>query len=209
MSGARRVESARDHDGLVLFDPTEGAELLRGWQLHAVRRRTIHELAARRSQLAAYWLSAVVALFAAIAGSSAFVAVEVDGSSTGLGAVALSVGMIAAVAAPLQSTLDLGGRAERHRQAAVEYKRLVRTFERISPDRRDIPRAGQTGEFAALLETLATRIGDADAAAPILPTRLARHVESLPITVTGDSGRVGAVSDLAVGTHDAAASHHT
>jgi hypothetical protein len=118
---------------VILFDPTAGAELLRGWQLHTLRRRTIHERAAHNAQRAGYWLGATTTVFAAIAGSSAFAATVGDAGSDALGILALTLGLTAAVLAPLQTTLDLAGRAERHRHAAVEYKRLLRSFERIPP----------------------------------------------------------------------------
>jgi hypothetical protein len=174
-------------DDVTIFDPTDSTELLRGWQLHTIRRRMIHERAARLTQRAGYALSAVVTVFAAVAGSSAFVAAENATPRTGLGVAALIAGLVAAIGSPLQSTLDLGGRAERHRQAAVAYKRLLRVLERVPPALGAIPQPGQDNELARELKQLELQLAEADAAAPIVPARLAGRIESLPVHIVGNA----------------------
>ena len=166
-----------------LFDPNETSELLRGWQLHTVRRRIIHEAAARRLQRSAYVMGVVGGVLSAVAGSAAFVAWTGDDTSTAVGIVGLAVGLAAAVISQIQTFLDLGARAEQHRQAAVRYKQLLRSFERISPDVGKLPRVGESDAMSQRLDDLEKRLAEADAAAPVVPAGLAAEIEGQPVEV--------------------------
>jgi hypothetical protein len=167
--------AAGNGDVVRLFDPTDATELLRGWQLHVSRRRTVHEASARRLQRWNQWLGVPTTVFAAAAGTAAFAAGQVDGGTDVLAVAGLVVGATAAVTSHLHSSLNLGGRAEAHRQAASHYKQLLRSFERLAPE------GGRTP--ADTLTTLENRLSEVDASAPIVPKRLAQQEERKRVVV--------------------------
>ncbi|HEY8543899.1 MAG TPA: SLATT domain-containing protein [Acidimicrobiales bacterium] len=176
-AAASEPDGKADGDVVRLFDPTDATELLRGWQLHVARRRTVHEASARRLQRWNQWLGVPTTVFAAAAGTSAFAAGQAaNGSSQDVLAIAgLVVGAAAAVTSHLSSSLNLGARAEAHRQAAGHYKQLLRSFERLAPD---------GGRVATdVLTTLENRLSEVDAGAPIVPKRLAQQEERKKVVV--------------------------
>ena len=172
------VESTNG-DVVRLFDPTDATELLRGWQLHVSRLRTVHEASARRLQRWNHWLGVPTTVFAAAAGTSAFAAGQAEGATDVLAITGLVVGATAAVTSHLHSSLDLGARAEAHRQAASHYKQLLRSFERLAPDGGRVP--------ADTLTTLENRLSEVDASAPIVPKRLAAQEESKRVVVVTEA----------------------
>ena len=172
---------------LRLFDPVETAELLRGWQLHVARRRTIHEAAARRLQRASTWLAVPTTILAAVAGTAAFAAARSDSATDTLGVVGLAVGLGAAITSHLQSNLNLGARAEAHRLAASSYKVLLRMFERLSPDVGRLPPIGADDALSTALKEIETRIADVDASAPIVPARVAQREESKQVVIVTEA----------------------
>lgn len=174
-AAAEPVAEKTDGNVVRLFDPTDATELLRGWQLHVSRRRTVHEASARRLQRWNQWLGVPTTVFAAAAGTSAFAAGQADGPTEVLAVAGLVVGATAAVTSHLHSSLNLGGRAEAHRQAASHYKQLLRSFERLSPDGGRVP--------ADTLTTLENRLSEVDASAPIVPKRLAQQEERKRVVV--------------------------
>jgi hypothetical protein len=166
-----------------IFDPTRTDELLRGWQLHVIRRRMIHEQTARRLQSFSYILGLPTAVFAAAAGSSAFAAWRSPAAEgTKLAVVGGILGLVATILATVQTFLDLGARAERHRQAAVVYKRMLRRLERLPPERISLAQLSTENlELAQDIKQLEAELGEADATAPVVPRGLAERIESLPI----------------------------
>jgi hypothetical protein len=177
--------------GMVrLFDPVETAELLRGWQLHVARRRTIHEAAARRLQRGSTWLAVPTTILAAVAGTSAFAAGQADSATDALSIIGLVVGLTAAITSHLQSNLNLGARAEAHRLAASNYKVLLRMFERLSPAMGKLPPIGSDDPISATLQEIETRIADVDAAAPIVPARVAQREESKEVVVVTEATKL-------------------
>ncbi len=168
---------------LKLFDPSETSELLRGWQLHVIRRREIHEAAARRLQRATYWLGVPAAILSAIAGCTAFAAWQSDSANHTVAIVGFAIGIAGAIATQVQTFLDLGARAERHRQAAVKYKEILRTFERMSPDVGALPTSGSADALTADLEALESRLAQIDGTAPVVPKRLAQRIEAQPVPI--------------------------
>lgn len=165
----------------------ETAELLRGWQLHVLRRRAIHERSARWLERASHWLTVPTTILAALAGTSAFAAGQADSANNALAVAGLAVGIGAAVTSHLQSTLNLSMRAEGHKQAASSYKQLLRTFERLTPDVGKLPPIGADDEVAATLEDLETRIAEADRVAPIAPQRIARREERKRVVIVTEA----------------------
>jgi hypothetical protein len=168
---------------LRLFDPAAAVDLLRGWQLHVIRRRNVHEAAARRLSQASYWLGVPTTILAAAAGTSALALGQTDAATGLLSVVGLTVGLGAAITSHLQTSLQLGARAEAHRAAAVGYKRLLRAFELISPDLGALPDVGADGSLSATLRDLEQRLSDVDASAPVVPKRLAAQEERRPVEV--------------------------
>jgi len=173
-----------------LFDPVETAELLRGWQLHVARRRTIHEAAARRLQRGSVWLAVPTTILAAVAGTAAFAAGQAVTATDALSIVGLVVGLGAAITSHLQSNLNLGARAEAHRLAASNYKVLLRMFERLSPEVGKLPPIGADDRLSAALKEIETRIVDVDASAPIVPARVAQREESKEVVVVTEATKL-------------------
>jgi hypothetical protein len=174
-AAAEPATEKSDGNVVRLFDPTDATELLRGWQLHVSRRRTVHEASARRLQRWNQWLGVPTTVLAAAAGTSAFAAGQTDGPTDVLAITGLVVGGTAAITSHLHSSLNLGGRAEAHRQAASHYKQLLRSFERLAPDGGRVP--------ADTLTTLENRLSEVDASAPIVPKRLAQQEERKRVVV--------------------------
>src|SRR5438876_9841241 len=99
-----------------IFEPDNLNELLRGWLLHAHKGRDRHDLAARRCDQQRYLIGIPATVTSAIVGTTTFAAFQESPDR----AIQLLVGVlaiIAAILASLQSFLDLGARAERHRIA--------------------------------------------------------------------------------------------
>ena len=176
---AEAAEPASNGKVVRLFDPTDATELLRGWQLHVSRRRTVHEASARRLQRWNHWLGVPTTVLAAAAGTSAFAAGQNEGPTEVLAVAGLVVGATAAVTSHLHSSLDLGARAEAHRQAASHYKQLLRSFERLSSDVARLP--------ADTLTNLENRLSEVDASAPIVPKRLAAQEEAKRVVVVTEA----------------------
>ena len=113
-----------------IFEPDNPNELFRGWLLHAHKGRDRHDLAARRCDHQRYLLGIPATIASAIVGTSAFAALQ---KSLDV-AVQITIGALAIIAAilvSLQSFLDLGARAERHRIAGVKYKVVIRRIEQL------------------------------------------------------------------------------
>ena len=113
-----------------IFEPDNPNELLRGWLLHAHKGRDRHDLAARRCDRQRYLLGIPATVFSAIVGTSTFAALQETPGSAARGIIG-GLAIIAAILASLQSFLDLGARAERHRIAGVKYKAVIRRLEQL------------------------------------------------------------------------------
>ena len=114
---------------LKVFEPEDPSETLRGWALHATRRRLIHEHEARHFDRLRCVLGTVAACLAAAAGTSAFAAWQSSNTNAIVAVTTAAIGVGAGVLGSVMTFLDPGGRAEAHRRAAVEYKSIIRTFE--------------------------------------------------------------------------------
>lgn len=113
-----------------VFEPDNADELLRGWLLHAHKGRDRHDLAARQCDQRKYLIGIPAAIFSAIVGTTTFAALQGSPDRT----IQVLVGVLAVVAAvlvSLQSFLDLGARAERHRIAGIRYKAAIRQLEQL------------------------------------------------------------------------------
>lgn len=114
----------------LVFEPDNPDELLRGWLLHAHKGRDRHDLAARRCDRQRILIGIPATVIGAVVGTSVFAALQESPSRP----VQIAVGVLAVVAAiltSLQSFLDLGARAERHRVAGVRYKAVIRRLEQM------------------------------------------------------------------------------
>jgi uncharacterized protein involved in exopolysaccharide biosynthesis len=114
-----------------IFEPDNPNELLRGWLLHAHKGRDRHDLAAKRCDQQRYLLGIPATIISAIVGTSIFAALQQTSSSALTQIIIGSLAIIAAILASLQSFLDLGARAERHRIAGAKYKATIRRLEQL------------------------------------------------------------------------------
>lgn len=114
----------------LIFEFDNAIELLRGWLLHAHKGRDRHDLAARRCDHNRYFLGIPATIASAIVGTSTFAALQ-ESPGLGLKVVIGALAFIAAILASLQSFLDFGARAERHRIAGVKYKAVIRHMEQL------------------------------------------------------------------------------
>ncbi len=164
---------------LPIYEFEEVTALMDGWQTHVVRQHAIHEESARRTQSLHRWLGVLAAVFASLAGSSAVVAWQTQTSSGGLALASALIAAGASVLTGVVTFLDLGGRAERHRKATVDYKRVLRRLEATSvkPARLDELPAGDSG----LIEQLQTTLASIDASAPIPPRRIAERIARMDV----------------------------
>ena len=163
-------------DSLSIYDFEQVNELLRGWQVHVARHGRIHEDAARSLQAFHYWLGVPAAALAAVAGSSAFAAWRSEASSTPLAAIGAAVGVAATILISVVTFLDLGARAERHRQAAASYKRMLRRLERFPPLTTKIESLSKADRTYKTILRLERELGETDSAAPVPPRRIAHRV---------------------------------
>jgi hypothetical protein len=114
-----------------VFEPDDVNELLRGWLLHAHKGRDRHDLTARRyGYQQRYLLGIPATIISAIVGTTTFAALQESPNR----AIQLLVGglsVLGAILVSIQSFLDLGARAERHRIAGVRYKAAIRQLEQL------------------------------------------------------------------------------
>lgn len=177
---------------LPLFQPEVADELVRGWQSHVARRRIIHDRAARRAQRWHYVVGSLATSLAAFAGSSMVSSWTTDPDNDGLALVGGTMVSIAGVLAGIQTFLDLGGRAERHRQAANEYKGLLRQFERLSERRVLDAVCGPMDdkELCSWIANVQDALRVVDDKAPVAPWRLAKSIERLPLDIVTNAGNL-------------------
>ena len=176
--GAERDGTEQQQPPLNLFEPATVDGLLRGWQLHVSRRREIHERAARWTQTWSYWIGTPTAVLAALAGSSAVAAWQSEGANGMLAFIGGALGLAAAMLASVQTFLNLGARAEQHRQAANAYNKLLRSFERIPASPEALPKLGDDSPLSRELRQFEAELAEVDTAAPVVPEGLAKEVES-------------------------------
>jgi len=164
---------------LPIYDFEEVPALMDGWQTHVAKQRAIHEQSARRVQSLHYSLGVLAAVFASLAGSSAVVAWQTQTSNATLALVSALIASVASVLTGVVTFLDLGGRAERHRKAAADYKGALRQLEATSfkPTRLDQPLKQESD----LISQLQTTLRDIDASAPIPPRRIAERVDRMDV----------------------------
>ena len=164
---------------LPIYDFEEVPALMDGWQTHVAKQRAIHEQSARRVQSLHYSLGVLAAVFASLAGSSAVVAWQTQTSNVTLALVSALIASVASVLTGVVTFLDLGGRAERHRKAAADYKGALRQLEATSfkPTRLDQPLKQESD----VINQLQTTLRDIDAAAPIPPRRIAERVDRMDV----------------------------
>jgi hypothetical protein len=166
-----------------VFEPETVGELLLGWQLHVSRRRDIHEQAARNAQVWSFVVGVPTAVLAGLAGASAVGVWQSGGSNGTLAIIGGVLGLVAAILASVQAFLDLGSRAERHRQAAISYKRVLRSFERIPASDHKLSEVRDDSQPGRELQRLQAELAEVDGAAPVVPRRIAEKVEDRPMEV--------------------------
>jgi hypothetical protein len=154
----------------TVFEPDDSNELLRGWLLHAHKGRDRQDLAARRCDQRRYLLGIPASIIAAIVGTATFAALQKSPDRN----IQLLVGVLAIVAAiltSLQSFLDLGARAERHRMAGVRYKAVIRQLEQ-----QGIGTLGRPMD-APMLNELRQRLDVLEEEMPVIPPRIYDQIE--------------------------------
>ncbi len=155
-----------------IFEPDNLNELLRGWLLHAHKGRDRHDLAARRCDHQRYLLGIPATITAAIVGTSTFAALQ---ESPGR-AIQMTIGalaIIAAILASLQSFLDLGARAERHRIAGAKYKAVIRQMEQMG-----IGTLSAVGLEAPIVTELRKNLDALEEEMPVVPPGIYDSVEA-------------------------------
>jgi hypothetical protein len=179
-SAARYGDAERVHRGspLIVYEFEQVDKLLQGWQVHVVTQRLIHEDAARRVQTLHYGIGGPAVILAALAGSSAVAAWGSGGSSGGLALLSAVIAVAATALTAVVTFLDLGGRAERHRRAAAECKRILRRLEALPPYAMKL--AEVPAELGHRIQELESQLGEMDSSAPIPPRRIAERVLARP-----------------------------
>jgi hypothetical protein len=173
------AERLRRGGPLIAYEFEQVDKLLQGWQVHVVTQRLIHEDAARRIQTLHYYgLGGPAVILAALAGFSAVAAWRSGGSSGGLALLSAFIAVGATVLTAVVTFLDLGGRAERHRSAAAECKRILRRLEALPPYHMKL--ADMPEELNHRIQELESQLGEMDSSAPIPPRRIAERVLTRP-----------------------------
>jgi hypothetical protein len=159
---------------LPIYDFKDVTALKDGWQTHVARQLAIHEQSARRAQSLHYSLGILAAVFASLAGSSAVVAWQTQTSNNLLAILSAVIACGASVFTGVVTFLGLGGRAERHRKAAADYKSVLRELEAFSFE--PAPAGQPLTQQSDVFKQLQTTLRDIDASAPIPPRRIAERV---------------------------------
>jgi hypothetical protein len=157
---------------ISIFEPNEPNELLRGWLLHAHKGRDRHDLAARRCDQRRYLLGIPATSASAIVGTGTFAALQESIHPV----IQLIVGVLAIAAAilvSLQSFLDLGVRAERHRIAGIKYKAIIRHLEQLG-----IGTISGLGLDAPLLTELHQRLDALEEEMPVVSPSVYDRIEA-------------------------------
>lgn len=115
---------------MSVFEPDDVNELLRGWLLHAHKGRDRHDLEARRCDRQRYLLGIPATVVSAVVGTSVFAALQ-DSPDRTIRVAVGALAMLSAILIAVQSFLDLGARAERHRMAGARYKTIIRQLEQL------------------------------------------------------------------------------
>jgi hypothetical protein len=103
-------------------------ELLDSWCNSASVMHIAHHKAAASCARTQRWLGVLVASLGAVVASSLFIAVS-EGRNPTLLLITGIVSMVTAVLSAVNSSLDLGGRSQRHYSAAVAFQGLRREIE--------------------------------------------------------------------------------
>ncbi|MDQ6947147.1 MAG: SLATT domain-containing protein [Actinomycetota bacterium] len=148
-------------DGLP---PATGA-LLDQWSKTALKSAGRHAVASDHFERGDSVLGLTSAALAAIVGSTVFVSLQ-QTTTLVVKLAAGALGLIAAVAAAVQTTAKYGGRAERHRQASRQYGALLRQVDEI----RALPPAPD--DLQSRIDQLRKGFDDAGAVAPDVPPRI-------------------------------------
>ena len=168
------MTAAPDSAPLPVYGYERTDTLARGWHTHVAYQRLIHEESARQVQALHYWIGTPAAVLAALAGCSAVAAWTAPGANPALGVASAVIGVVASALAGMATFLDLGGRAERHRRAAADYKQALREIEQLAPP--SVPLTKMPATFERKLNRLRRVLGQLDATAPIPPRRVADRV---------------------------------
>jgi hypothetical protein len=155
----------------TLFEPDDPNELLRGWLIHAHKGRDRHDLAARRCDQRRYLLGIPASVVAAIVGTSTFAALQASPDRT-LQLVVGALAIMGAILTSLQTFLDLGARAERHRLAGVRYKAVIRQLEQLGIG------TIKAGLDAPAVTDLRERLDALEEEMPVVPPSIYDQVEA-------------------------------
>jgi len=159
--------------GTPIFEPDNPNELLRGWLLHAHKGRDRHDLAARRCDQQRYLLGIPATVISAIVGTTVFATLQESPGSTTMQFLIGSLAIITAILASLQSFLNLGARAERHRIAGVKYKAVIRHLEQLG-----IGTISRMKLDAPLLNDVRQSLDALEEEMPVVPPRIYDLVET-------------------------------
>jgi hypothetical protein len=150
-----------------IFEPNDPNQLLRGWLLHAHKGRDRHDLAARRCDQQRYWLGIPATIISALVGTATFAALQAS-SDRPIQPIVAVLAVLAAILTSLQSFLDLGARAERHRLAGAKYKAVIRHIEQL----------GIGTISLSVITELRTTLDNLEEDMPVVPPNIYKAIEA-------------------------------
>lgn len=157
----------------TIFEFHDPIELLRGWLLHAHKGRDRHDTAARVFDQRRYFLGVSAAVASAIVGTSVFDTLQRASPNVIVQFAVGAMAICAVVLTSVQTALDYGARAERHRIAGVRYKEIIRHVERMRSETTD---KGQPNHEE--LEKLQNDLNELEEAMPVVPASVFQAIET-------------------------------
>jgi hypothetical protein len=155
-----------------IFAPDNVSELLHGWLLHAHKGRDRHDRAAQRCERQRLFLGIPATIASAIVGTATFAALQKSNSNSAIHLVVGGLAIVAAILVSLQSFLDLGARAERHRTAGVRYKQMIRDMEQLGIG------TGELRVESAKIDELRQALDALEKEMPVVPLKIYNEVEA-------------------------------
>jgi hypothetical protein len=154
-----------------IFAPEESREVIRGWLIHARKSWKKHEEAARRLESQYRRVGVASVVLSAVVGTSLFASLEAS-YEPWIRIIAGILSLSAAVLASLMTFHRYEERVEKHRTAAVSYKRALRRLEKLHMKLS----AGSTLDQESRNE-IEQELDEIEKFAPVVPDDINRAVE--------------------------------
>lgn len=156
-----------------IFNPEDGRQLLEAWLLHAHKGRQRHDRAARRYDLWRLWLGGVATGFAVVVGTSIYAALEKSAPNAYVKVSVVALGLISAILNGVSTYLNLPERVEKHRNAGVSYKAVIRDLERVLSHKG----AGSLSHTDPQLMEIQKRLDELEQTMPVVSEKIYNQVE--------------------------------